>query len=46
MREAFDMMAFVDACYLLTGVTTLAVVGWCWLSMRRAERRRDESRGR
>jgi len=45
MREAFDMMAFVDAVYLLTGVTTLALIGWCWVGMTRAERRRDQARG-
>jgi hypothetical protein len=46
MREAFDMMMFVDAVYLLTTGTTLAVVGWCWTAMVRAERRREQARGK
>jgi len=46
MREALDMMLFVDAVYLLTTGTTLAVVGWCWTAMVRAERRREQARGK
>jgi hypothetical protein len=46
MREAVDMMAFVDAVYLLSGVVTLAVTVWSWRTMARAERRRDETRGK
>lgn len=44
MRETFDMMAFVDAVYLLAGVTTVAVIAWSWIGMRRAEGRRDKAR--
>lgn len=44
MREAFDQMAFVDAVYTLGIATTLALAMWAWRDMRRAERRREESR--
>lgn len=44
MREAVDMMAFVDAVYLLSGAVTLAVTAWSWRVMSRAERRRDDVR--
>jgi hypothetical protein len=44
MREALDPWLFVNAAYLLTIGATLALVGWSWLSMRTAERRRDETR--
>ena len=46
MREAFDMMAFVNAAYVLTVVTTAAVLIWSWTAMRRAEKKREETRGK
>ena len=46
MRETFDMMLFVNAAYAVGVVSTLAMVAWGWLAMRRAERRREETRGR
>ena len=46
MREALDQMAFVHAAYAVTVIGTLALVGWSWLAMRRAERRREEARNR
>ena len=46
MREALDHWPFVIAAYAVTIVATLALVGWSWLAMRAAERRRDEGRGR
>jgi hypothetical protein len=46
MREAWDMMLFVNAVYALTGVTTGAVLVWSWLAMRRAEARREETRSK
>ena len=46
MREAVDMMAFVDAAYAIGIGSTLLLVGWSWLAMRRAEARRDEARSR
>jgi hypothetical protein len=46
MREAWDMMLFVNAAYALTVVTTLGVLAWSWWAMRRAERRREETRGK
>jgi hypothetical protein len=44
MREALDPWLFVNAAYALTIGATLALVAWSWLSMRTAERRRDETR--
>lgn len=44
MREALDQMTFVNAVYALGILTTLALAAWAWRDMRRAERRRDESR--
>ena len=45
MREALDHWPFVLASYALGIGGTLFLVGWSWLAMRRAERRRDEARG-
>ena len=44
MREALDHWPFVLAAYALGVSGTLALLGWTWLAMRRAERRRDEGR--
>jgi hypothetical protein len=44
MREALDPWPFVYAAYALAIVGTLVLLGWSWLEMRRAERRRDEGR--
>ena len=46
MRETLDQWTFVLAAYAVTIVATLALVGWSWLAMRAAGRRRDEGRGR
>jgi hypothetical protein len=46
MRENLDQWAFVIAAYAIGIAATLILVGWSWLAMRRAERRREESRGR
>jgi len=45
MREALDPWPFVIAAYALGVGGTLALVGWSWLTMRRAEKRREEARG-
>jgi hypothetical protein len=45
MREALDEWAFVTAAYVIGVAGTLAMIGWSWIAMRRAERRRDRSRG-
>jgi len=45
MREGLDQWPFVVAAYALGVVGTLLLVGWSWLAMRRAERRRDRGRG-
>ncbi len=44
MREALDPWPFVIAAYSLGIVTTAVMIGWSWLAMRRAERRREEAR--
>lgn len=46
MREALDQWDFVLAAYAVGMVGTLGMVIWAWLSMRRAEKRRDDSRKR
>jgi len=46
VREALDPWPFVIAAYALGIGATLALVGWSWLAMRRAERRREEARAR
>ena len=46
MREALDQWDFVIAAYLVVVGATLALVAWSWLAMKRAERRRDEARGK
>ena len=46
MREALDQWDFVALAYVVGIVGTLALVVWAWAAMNRAERRRDETRGR
>jgi nitrate reductase gamma subunit len=46
MREALDQWSFVLAAYAVGVLGTLAMIGWSWFAMRRAEKRRDESRKR
>jgi len=46
MREALDQWTFVIAAYALGVGGTLVLTIWSWLSMRRAEKRRDKARGR
>jgi len=46
MREALDQWDFVLAAYALGVGGTLATVAWSWLAMKRAEARRDRSRGK
>lgn len=46
MREAVDMMDFVNAAYAIGIGSTLATVLWSWLSMTRAEKKREETRGK
>lgn len=41
MREGLDPWPFVVAAYAIGAIGTLVLVGWSWLQMRRAERRRD-----
>jgi hypothetical protein len=44
MRETLDPWPFVLAAYALTILGTLALAGWSWFAMRRAEGRRDGAR--
>ena len=44
MRETVDMMDFVYAAYAICLIGTLALAGWSFVSMRAAEKRREESR--
>lgn len=44
MREALDQWNFVTAAYAVGIVSTLALMGWSWLAMVRAEARRDAGR--
>ena len=46
MAEGLDQWNFVIAAYAVGVTGTLAMVGWAWLAMRRADKRRDDSRGR
>lgn len=44
MREALNHWPFVIAAYVVGVGGTLAMAGWSWLAMRRAEARRDRAR--
>ena len=46
MREALDQWEFVIAAYAVGLVVTIAMIGWSWLAMRRAEKPRDKVRRR
>ena len=46
MREALDQWEFVLAAYAAGVGGTLATAAWSWLAMKRAEARRDKTRGR
>lgn len=46
MRESLDQWPFVWAAYAVVVLATLALLGWSWVAMQRAEKRRDEARQR
>lgn len=46
MREVVDAWTFVIAAYAIGIGATVGMIGWSWLAMVRAEKRRDESRKR
>ena len=46
MREALDQWDFVIAAYAVGLIAIGVLIGWSWAAMRRAERRREESRNR
>jgi hypothetical protein len=45
MREALNEWTFVTAAYVVGIAGTVLMIAWSWIGMRRAERRRDRSRG-
>ena len=46
MREALDMMPFVQGAYAVTIIAVVALLVSSWMGMKRAEKKREESRGR
>ena len=44
MREALDQMTFVYAAYVVSIGGTLAMIGWSWIAMKRAEARREKAK--
>lgn len=46
MSENLDHWPFVIAAYAFGVIGTLAMAGWSWFAMRRAEARRDATRER
>lgn len=46
MREALDYWNFVLAAYAIGVGGTAGMIAWSWISMRRAEERRERSRER
>lgn len=44
MREALDQWTFVYAAYAIGIGGTLAMIAWSWLSMKRAEARREKAK--
>jgi hypothetical protein len=46
MREVLNEWNFVIAAYAVGIIGTLLMIGWSWIAMRRAEARRERSRGR
>ncbi|MDC0886509.1 hypothetical protein OAS19_01795 [Altererythrobacter sp.] len=44
MREALDQWDFVIASYIVGILGTLAMVGWSWVTMKRAEAKREKVR--
>jgi hypothetical protein len=46
MRETLNQWDFVVAAYAIGIAGTLLMAGWSWIAMRRAEARRDRSRGK
>ena len=46
MREAMDPWTFIAASYAIGVGATAAMIAWSLMSMKRAEKRRDEARKR
>ena len=46
MAEGLNQWQFVIAAYAVGVMGTLGLTGWVWTAMRRAERRRDQAKGR
>jgi len=46
MRESLPQWDYVIWAYLVLLIAMGALIGWSWLSMRRAEKRREEMKRR
>ena len=46
MGQTLDPWPFVYGAYAIGVIGTAILVAWSWASMRRAEQRREEARGR
>ncbi|MBS0481747.1 MAG: heme exporter protein CcmD [Proteobacteria bacterium] len=46
MHEGLNHWTFVIAAYAIGIAATAGLIGWSWTAMRRAEARRERSRGR
>ncbi len=44
MREGLDQWLFVHGAYFVAIVSIVLLVAWSWRDMRRAEKRREETR--
>jgi hypothetical protein len=44
MHEHLNEWSFVYSAYLVGVIASLVLAGWSWLSLRRAETRRERSR--
>lgn len=46
IRESLDQWPYVLAAYGVTVLATVLLAGWSWIAMRRAEKRRENTRGK
>ena len=46
MRENLNQWDFVIACYVIGIGATLAMIGWAWAAMRKAEAKREAARSK
>ena len=43
-RESLDQWPYVVAAYVVAVLATALMLGWSWIAMRRAERRREDAK--